>query len=741
MTLADRVDEGITERQWQLAIVLSSAVVLVLTLYFLIEGISTVFMHLYYFPIILLAYHYREKGVLYSAGLSALYLLMVFYFDYADSIEIISAFLRVIAFIGVAVVVAFLSTGLQKKQLEYQSVSEFNSYIISNANVWLTVLDGTGKIFVWNKAAEEISGYSASEVVGKNTIWRMLYPDRDYRRTVTATITRIIGEEKVFQNFDTTIRTRDGEKKSISWNTRAFPDDHGVLDRYVAIGIDITERKLAEERNTAEQELATSVAEGKPLDRILSLGLDLALTLADMDSGGVYIADPGTHELELVCSTGISEEFARRVGSIGLDTEKGNVVLRGEPVYSQFGTGDLARGEAEERERLRAIAIIPISRNREVIACLILGSHTRDAVPERRRGPVEIIASYLGNLIIRVRAEEALRESEKRYRTLFERAADCIYIFEAEGKDRGRIVDANMAAAKMHGYTREELLRMKITDLDVEESQASAPERFARALKGEWLTGEVMHRRKDGSVFPMEINGGLLDLGTKRYIVAIDRDITERKQAEKVLAESEERFRGVAERSSDVIILADMTRNATYVSPSVTRILGYRPEEVVDRPPEDFVLPEDLARVMEIHRKIARGLQGETEVRFRKKDGSYAFLGITASPIIKDGEVAGVQLIGRDVTETKQVDLERKEAIDRITRNMEQFAVLNDQIRNPLSAILGYASLEEGPVFEKIVSLCYEINNIITRLDQGYIESEKVRDFLRKHYEIAVNGD
>jgi PAS domain S-box-containing protein len=737
MAPKDPLGSGLTERQWELLIIVSSAAILILTLYFLIEGITTVFMHLYYFPIILLAYHYQKKGAVYSAVLSGLYLLMVVFIDYSDSIEVISALFRTIAFISVAVVIAYLSAGLHKKQLEYQSISEFNRYIVSNANVWLTVLDNSGTILVWNNAAEEFSGYRAEEVLGKNTIWKLLYPEKEYRKTITQTIFRIIGEQNFFQNFDTIIRTKTGEKKAISWNTRAFPDENGVLNRYVVIGVDVTERVLAEEQNREEQRLALSVAEGHSLTEILSLGLDTVISISDMDSGGIYQVDPATQNLELTCSTGVSEEYVRKIKTISADSDKGRLVFSGKTVYSRPGMQDVERDTAENREGLKAIAIIPILNNKKVIACINIASHTLDTVPIKKRPVVETIAAHLGNLIIRVRAEEALRESEKRYRTLFERAGDCIYIFEAEGEDRGRIIDANKSAADMHGYSVEELKTMKITDLDVEASQLTAPERFEKALEGEWLTGEVMHRRKDGSVFPMEINGGLLDLGTKKYIVAIDRDITERKQAEKVLAESEERFRGVAERSSDIIILADTALKATYVSPAVTRIMGYTPEEIASRSPRDFIFAEDMNRVTDILEKVSRGSFGEEEVRIRKKDGECATIQMVASPILKDGKISGVQIIGTDITERKQNELERKEAISQITHNMEQFAVLNDQIRNPLTAILGYAGLEEGPIYEKIIRLCYEIDTIITRLDQGYIESEKVRDFLRKHYGIS----
>ncbi len=97
--------------------------------------------------------------MVYSALLSLIYLLMVIVFDFSNRIEIISALFRTIAFIGVAVVVAYLSSGLHHKQQQYRSMSEFNEYIVSNANVWLAVLDDSGTIIVWNKAAEKISGY------------------------------------------------------------------------------------------------------------------------------------------------------------------------------------------------------------------------------------------------------------------------------------------------------------------------------------------------------------------------------------------------------------------------------------------------------------------------------------------------------------------------------------------------------------------------------------------------------
>jgi two-component system sensor histidine kinase AtoS len=133
-----------------------------------------------------------------------------------------------------------------------------------------------------------------------------------------------------------------------------------------------------------------------------------------------------------------------------------------------------------------------------------------------------------------------LEENQKRYRMLFESAGDAIFMLEAEGENVGQIVSANRAAAVMHGYTVEELVGMKIQDLDTPEVAAQSPERIRRILNGEWIDEEITHRKKDGTAFPVEISAGLLELEDQKYILAFDKDITERKQAEEALQRAEQ---------------------------------------------------------------------------------------------------------------------------------------------------------------------------------------------------------
>jgi two-component system sensor histidine kinase AtoS len=133
-----------------------------------------------------------------------------------------------------------------------------------------------------------------------------------------------------------------------------------------------------------------------------------------------------------------------------------------------------------------------------------------------------------------------IEDSEKRYRILFENASDAIFILEAEGEHVGRIVAANRAAADMHGYSPEELVTMNITDLDTPEAAKDAPARIRRILSGERFKAELTHLKKDGSPIYIEMSAGLVDFGSHRYILAMDRDVTERKQAEEALQRVEQ---------------------------------------------------------------------------------------------------------------------------------------------------------------------------------------------------------
>ncbi|MCK9581337.1 MAG: PAS domain S-box protein [Methanoregula sp.] len=160
-------------------------------------------------------------------------------------------------------------TDIKKAEEEIQSMSRFQQGIIANANVWLMALDNQGTILLWNNAAEEISGYSAQEVVGNNRIWALIYPDKEYRKTITRILIQIISERKFLQNFETTIHTKSGDKKTILWNTRGIGEDEDRMVNFVAIGIDITKSILAERALRDSENKLSAIVRSSPIPQFV----------------------------------------------------------------------------------------------------------------------------------------------------------------------------------------------------------------------------------------------------------------------------------------------------------------------------------------------------------------------------------------------------------------------------------------------------------------------------------------
>ena len=171
----------------------------------------------------------------------------------------------------------------------------------------------------------------------------------------------------------------------------------------------------------------------------------------------------------------------------------------------------------------------------------------------------------------RNRTEVALRESEEKFRTLFESASDALVIIDTQGK----IIDANRTAYERLGYTKEEILSMPITELNTEEFSGFVPERIESLLQDGHHVFESAHRRKDGSAMPVEANIKLMDFGGKKVFFSVTRDITERKQVEAVRKESQERLLTVLNSMDAIVYVSDIkTYELLFVNNYVKDLFG-----------------------------------------------------------------------------------------------------------------------------------------------------------------------
>ncbi len=129
---------------------------------------------------------------------------------------------------------------------ERRRLSQFQESIIDNASIWLNVLDEKSNVVIWNKAAERISGYSREEVIGNSEIFLWSYPDEQYRNEIIEKVVSISEGEEV-KDFETVISCKDGSSKTISWHSRNIVDDAEGNIGSIALGVDVTKHRQAED--------------------------------------------------------------------------------------------------------------------------------------------------------------------------------------------------------------------------------------------------------------------------------------------------------------------------------------------------------------------------------------------------------------------------------------------------------------------------------------------------------------
>jgi PAS domain S-box-containing protein len=258
----------------------------------------------------------------------------------------------------------------------------------------------------------------------------------------------------------------------------------------------------------------------------------------------------------------------------------------------------------------------------------------------------------------RRRMEQVLHDSEERYRMIFEKSGDAIFILSGQEGEAGRIVEANQAAADMHGYSIDELRAMGIAEVDTPEAALKSAGRIQRILAGEWLKFEVEHRRKDGSVFPLEVTAGSFETAGRRYVMAFDRDITARKRAEEALRDSEEKFRKFADEASFDGIIVHHQGAILDVSQPFARMFGYQREELIGRETSDTVAPQCRESM---RRYIESGQDSQYESLGLRKDGSVFPMEIRAKNLVFLGRIVRTAAV-RDITERKRAEQELRQS-------------------------------------------------------------------------------
>jgi PAS domain S-box-containing protein len=268
-------------------------------------------------------------------------------------------------------------------------------------------------------------------------------------------------------------------------------------------------------------------------------------------------------------------------------------------------------------------------------------------------------------------AEIAVRESEERYRELFENANDIIYTHDL----KGNFTSLNKSGERVTGYSREEALKMNIVNVLAPDYVDTAQQMLARKAQDKVSTVyELEIIAKGGRRLALEVSTRLIYAGGSPVgVQGIARDITARKGTEEALKDSEEKFRSIVETTNEWIWAIDLAGKHTYTNPAIEHILGYTVEEVLGVDVFEFLHPEDRKEFEKLLPQSIREQRGWTGLvlRWKHKDEGYRYLESNGLPVLDPaGKLVGYRGADRDITE-------RKLAEDALAQQAERAALTN----------------------------------------------------------------
>ena len=315
------------------------------------------------------------------------------------------------------------------------------------------------------------------------------------------------------------------------------------------------------------------------------------------------------------------------------------------------------------------------------------------------------VLSLCWDITERKQAEEALRKRDELNRTILATAMDGFFGIDFANDPRGTITEVNDAYCRMTGYCRDELLQMRLTDLEAAETADMVTEHRDRILTTGADQFETRHRCKDGHEIQLDISSSKL-AGSDCRTFSFVRDITQRKQAEEALRRSEERYRTLFELSPDGILLEDTNGDVLDANRAICEMLGYSRDEFQRLNVRRFAPPENHSQV-EVHLALLRAGQRLThEVWNLRKDGERRLMWLHEQSIpLPDGRQA-ILVVTRDITESKKTEealCQSEERYRSLVNNLNVGVYRNTpgphgrfiQVNPALARIHGYESPEE----------------------------------------------
>jgi PAS domain S-box-containing protein len=526
--------------------------------------------------------------------------------------------------------------------------------LVENMNEIIYETDMTGKIVYVTSNVETILGYTRAEMVNKQ-FQDFIYPSdlplvkKLFQKTVPGS----------YESDDYRVLNANGE---LRWMraSRSPVDDNGSIVGIQGIVTDVTDRKKTEERLLESEERYRNLVELSPegiilhKDGIIQYANHAILDLIGLDSSAGLI---GKAAIEFV-HPDYRTEAVKRIGAI----------ISGERLVPWI----------EEK------FILPDGRVFDVEVA---------AIPVRMND-ADYIQTIIRNISERTKGEQAIRDSEERFRAIFENSLDGILLADV---DTMRFFSGNRAICSMLGYTPEEISSIGVSDIHPPWGIDHVIDHFKKQGEvGGYIARELPVKRKDGSVFYADVNASIVTIGEKKYQLGMFHDVTERKKTADDLRESEERFRMLTETAPIGIFLTEASGGIVYANPHLVRLTGVSLDEVVRCGWAGIVHQDDLALVLESwSNAVMKGARWSIDHRLLSPGDNMIWARSMGTPVLSsEGEILGYVGVVEDITEQKKLESEQIRS-----QKLESMGVLAGGIahdfNNILTSIMGNISLSK----------------------------------------------
>lgn len=553
-----------------------------------------------------------------------------------------------------------------------------------------------GYLKLVNPAWESVLGWASEEILGRPYL-EIIHPD-DRDRTAAEALA-LAGDRTETRDFEIRLLCKNGGHRWVVFSAHSTAEEELL---YI-VGHDVTDRRAREVQGRLLQEVTARANDADTVEEALRIALRVVCRMTGWSFGNSWRLDADGERLVPFVSCGptspplkafdeASNGFAFKIGE-GLP---GKVWQSGQPTWiPDFGPDeDFLRTRHALEAGLTTGFAAPVLADDQVVAVIEFFARERQEEDAQLLEIVSAVAAQVGTVILRKEIEEALRETEERFRSIAESATEAILLAD----DQGDVLFWNTGATSMFGYTLEEAVGRPLTMLMPERYRESHREGIERVrttgaseLAGRTL--ELAGLRKDGTEFPLELSIASWESTQGRYFGGIIRDVTERRAAHEELLRREQQLAVAQEIAHIGSWEWNIEADDISWSDEMYRIYGLEPgsweiayEEYLQRVhPDDRPLVErTVAESLESHRSFGY------EHRVVWPDGTMRMVLANGEVVLEHGKPVRMRGTSQDITDRKHAE----DALSRSNTDLANFAyVASHDLSEPLRIVSGYVEL------------------------------------------------